>query len=202
MLISGTKEKLLISETVSESCMHCGKNNVINLAIYQKYFHLFFIPFIPLKKTAISTCSHCKEKLFLKEMTISLKENFERIRGYTKTAWWTFIGSIILVGLITNELINDKKKNNRSAILINSPQKDDFYEIKTDDELYTLYKVEYVTKDSVFFKFSKNEYLNSLSLIEAEAQNESNFTKKIYGIARNELKLMLKKEKLLDIDRE
>jgi hypothetical protein len=201
MLIFGTNEKRLTTEAVTDKCLHCNKANVINLSVYQRYGHLFYIPFFPLKKTAVSICSHCKEKLLLNEMTSSLKEDFLRIKSHTRTPWWTFIGSVILIGLIINEQVNDQKKRTSSGGYFNSPKAGDFYEIKTPDDLYTLYRVESITKDSICFTFSKNEYFSQLKLSEEECQQPGNFTSKVYSISRNELKRMFDKETIVDIDR-
>jgi hypothetical protein len=73
--------------------------------VFQRYAHIFWIPFFPIGKTGASQCGHCKQVLKEKEMPSSLKMAFDDVKSRTKTPYWTFAGVAIIVVLIVLDLM-------------------------------------------------------------------------------------------------
>ncbi len=86
--------------------------------VFQKYVHLFWIPFILIGKTAVSQCSHCKLVLKLKEMTPALKVIYEQAKSKNKMPIWTYSGLLLLALAITIGVIDNSKKDAKNAVLI------------------------------------------------------------------------------------
>lgn len=198
MIIYGSRSKELAKEILMDKCQSCGKSNSIDMHVFQKYAHVFWIPFFPLGKTGVSQCDHCKQVLKLKEMPASLKASYENLKSQAKTPIWMFSGLALIAVLVTLVTINEKKKGEKNAQLILAPKVGDIFEIKTKDNHYTLYKVDQVQGDSVFvqpnnYEVNKMTGLNDLKMKE--------YSSDIYGLSKADLKKMLEEGEILDIDR-
>lgn len=79
-----------------------------------------------------------------------------------------------------------------------SPQKGDIYEIRLPDQQYTIYKVDKVEGNTVYF--FENEYTtNKLSGVNKLL--EKPFTTESYPVMKTDLKVMLENDEIMDIER-
>ncbi|TAD81303.1 MAG: hypothetical protein EAY75_17935 [Bacteroidetes bacterium] len=198
MIIYGIKQKLLAKELVTDKCQNCGTQNSIYMHVFQKYAHVFWIPFFPMGKTGLSECDHCKQVLTPKEMPANLTASYESLKAQTKTPIWMFSGLALLAALITMLVISENQKDAKNAQLILTPKSGDIFEVKTKGNQYTLYKVEEVEGDSVFIQPSNYEVNKISGLNDLKKKDYSSDT---YGFSKAELKDMLNKGEILDIDR-
>ena len=198
MIIYGTRNKELAKELITDKCPNCGTQNSMEMHVFQKYAHVFWIPFFPMSKSGVSQCDHCKQVLKVKEMPQGLQQSYETLKAQTKTPPWTFAGLALLVGLIALLIVNDKKKDERNANLILSPKVGDIFEIKTVERQYTLYKVDAVEGDSVFVRVNNYE-TDKISGINA-LKNKS-YSDERYGFSKPAIQEMLRQGEILNIDR-
>ncbi len=81
------------------SCPNCQTQDSFVVTTFGKYFHFFWIPIIPLFKTHVAECSHCKKTYskfeFTSEMNAALKK--ENQLNPIKRPLWHGCGCIILV---------------------------------------------------------------------------------------------------------
>jgi len=202
MLIYGTRSKQLAKEILIEKCQNCGKQNNIEMHVFQKYAHVFWIPFFPMGKTGVSQCDHCKQVLKLKEMPPSVKASYDNLKAQTKAPVWMFSGLALLAVLITIVVISDRKNDEKNAKLVLAPQKGDIFEIKTKDDQYTLYKVDQVNGDSVFVRVNNYETNKATGLAELKRKGDNDYTEEVLPLAKTELKEMLDKGEIIDIERQ
>jgi len=198
MIIYGSKSKELAKEILTDKCQNCGTQNSIDMHVFQKYAHVFWIPFFPMGKTGLSQCDHCKQVLKLKEMPPALTASYDNLKAQTKTPIWMFSGLALVAALIIIGVISDNKKDEKNAQLILTPQVGDIFEVKTKDNQYTLYKVDEVQGDSVFIQ-SSNFEVNKVTGLDDLKKKE--YSDDVYGFSKTELKEMLNKGEILDIDR-
>lgn len=198
MIVYGTRSKELAKEHIVDKCPNCGTQNSIDVYVFQKFAHVFWIPIFPMSKIGVSECSHCKQVLRNKEMPSPLVANYEDIKSRAKTPVWTFSGLALIAVLIVVGFISDKKKDDKNAQLILAPQSGDFFEIKTDKRQYTLFKVDQVEGDSVFVRISNYE-TNKISGLSDLKKKE--FSEDLFGFSKSELKYMLGKGEIIDIER-
>jgi phage terminase large subunit GpA-like protein len=45
------------------TCHHCNSKNSLEMYTFSRYFHVFWIPFFPYRKEALTQCNHCKQIL-------------------------------------------------------------------------------------------------------------------------------------------
>ncbi len=201
MIIYGSRSKQLAKETSIEKCAHCGTQNM-DMYIFQRYAHIFWIPFFPIGKTAVSQCNNCKQVLKQKEMPASLQKEINyTLNTKTKTPVWMFSGLVLLAILITSMVIDSNKKNQRNAALILAPQSGDVFEVRTVDNQYTLFKVNEVQGDTIMLFVNDFQTNKTSGLRDIKGKGDNAYSDEIYAIAKKDLKEMFDEGKILDIDR-
>ncbi|MDB5200650.1 MAG: zinc-ribbon protein [Ferruginibacter sp.] len=201
MIIYGTKAKELAHQTLFEKCPTCGTQNSVEMHVFQKYAHIFWIPFFPIGKTAVSQCEHCKQVLKPKEMPASLKSEYENMKLQHKTPLWMFSGLAAIVVLIGLAMYNGKQTDERNAKWILAPQAGDIYEVKTPDKQYTLYKVDEVQGDSAYFRVNMYESNKLSGLADLKRKGDAGYSEDVYGVSKKDLKEMLEKKEIVGIER-
>jgi hypothetical protein len=198
MIVYGSRSKELAKDILTDQCPNCGKQNSIDMHVFQKYAHVFWIPFFPMGKTGVCQCDYCKQVLTLKEMPASLAISYENLKARAKTPIWMFSGLAVLAILITIGFISDKQNDEENARLILMPQAGDVFEIKLGSKQYTLYKVAQVAGDSVFVQLNNYETNKVAGLNDLKKET---YSEEVLGFSKAELKQMLEKGEIIDIER-
>jgi len=198
MIIYGTRSTELAKRILKEKCTNCETPNSIQLYVFQKYAHVFWIPLFPLGKQGVSQCNHCKQILNHPQFPASLAKDYKDLQAETKAPIWTFAGIVLIVAFIGLAMYNSKVTDELNAQRIAAPQGGDILEIKTKDNQYTLFKVDHVAGDSVFIQMNNYETNKRTGLIDLEKKEYSEL---IYGFSKAELKEMLQKGEILEIKR-
>ncbi len=201
MIIYGTKGEKLAQEIIATTCPNCGEQNSIQMYVFQKYAHLFWIPFFPMRKTGSSHCNQCSQVLKLEDMPPSLMAPYHILKAKTRTPIWMFSGLAIVLLLIIIGVVSDIKKDEKNAKLILTPQIGDIFEIKTKNNQYTLLKIEYVFGDSVYVRFNLYETDKISGINKLQRNGDNAYTQEIYGFSKAELKKMFDDGNILDIER-
>jgi len=201
MIIYGSKNKELAKEVLIDKCESCGKQNSIDMHIFQKYAHVFWIPFFPMGKTGVSQCDHCKRVLKLKEMSPSLRNSYETLKAQTKTPIWMFSGVALIAVLIAVGVVSARENDKKNKKYISAPVVGDIFEIKTPADQYTLYKVEQVRGDSVFVSINQYETNKVSGLGDIKDKGDAAFSEEVMTFSKSELKKMLDDGEIVDVDR-
>ncbi|MES2265761.1 MAG: hypothetical protein V4520_03305 [Bacteroidota bacterium] len=199
MVIYGTQSKAVKTEYIAEPCPNCNTANSIQMHIFQKWAHIFWIPFFPVGKTGVSECTHCRQVLAFKDMTPSLKLSYGNVKSGASTPIWTFSAIPVIAVLIAFVVIHGNQNAERITKMIPALQKNDVLHMKIAENAYSLSKVTRVHGDSVFFVNNKmqTDAVNGLNDLKREAYDTE---ERFLTVA--ELKDLNKKDLLLDIDRD
>lgn len=198
MIIYGTKGKQITKELITDKCPNCGAQNSIDMYVFQKYGHIFWIPFVPMEKTGVSECTQCKQVLEILKMPPYLRTAFVNVKAKTKTPIWTFAGLAavgILIIVVVLQGIKDKELN---AKLVLTPQAGDIYEIKTKDDHYTLMKINKVKGDSVYVNLNNYETDKASGIYKLK---EKGYSEEVLGLSKMDLREMFKEGNVYDIER-
>lgn len=130
MIIYGTKATHVASEILSDTCSNCGTQGSIQMTIFQKYAHVFWIPFFPVGKTGATQCTHCKHVLERKEFPASLYGHYETMKINSRTPRWTFTGLSVITVIIVWGIVSKIENDQKNAVLILTPEAGDIYHIK------------------------------------------------------------------------
>ena len=198
MIVYGTKQKEIAKEFITDKCAHCKSINCIDIHVSQKYAHVFWVPFFPMKKLCYSHCEKCGETIVFNEMVSPLKESAEEVKKMTKAPVWMFSGLVLMLVFIIYGVIIEHRKEVKNKQLVIQPQKGDLYEIKEHVSQYTIYKVDQVEADSVFFNICnfETDRISGLKNLKTKA-----FSEDVLGISKADLSTMLKKGEIIDIER-
>src|SRR5687767_980352 len=133
MIVFGTRVKLLGTKPTTETCNNCGTQHSVQLSIFQKYAHVFWIPFFPLGKIAVSECNHCKQALRTNEFPPSTRLAYDNLKRESKTPLWMFSGLALVAVFVIFTSYESKQNHKKNAALIEAPAKGDLFEVKTQD---------------------------------------------------------------------
>ena len=82
------------------TCPYCTTPDSFTVSTFSKYFHFFWIPIIPLFKTHVAECAHCKKSYATNEFTQEMRRSLEAENGTNpaKRPLWQGCGCLVLVG--------------------------------------------------------------------------------------------------------
>jgi hypothetical protein len=199
MIVYGTRATLLKSEYFFEPCPNCKATNSVQISIFGRYAHIFWIPFFPIGKKGVSVCSNCKQVLKDKDMPDSLKLSYDNLKAHTKTPVWNFSGLGIVALVAIGLTISENHKNDKIGRYLAAPKKGDVFQLKFNDTVYTLYQVAKVDPDTVFFFSGKYQTNTETGLDDLEAKGFD--TDSVEGVSKGALAAMHKKDDIIDIVR-
>ena len=197
MIIFGTRTIQISRETIPLNCSHCDTADGLQMIVFQKYAHVFWIPFFPIQKIKVTECTHCKQVLRYKEFP----DDYKNLQSSAKTPIWIFTGIALLAVLITLIVIIEKENHKRNSQLISVLQKGDIFEIKKTPNQYTLFKVDHIAGDTVFILMSQYETNTPKGLVDIKNKGDEAFILHPMPMLKSELKNMFEKGVLTDIDR-
>lgn len=81
------------------SCPYCSTANSFTVSTYSRYFHFFWIPIIPLFKSSIAECGHCKKSYATANFSPEMNRSFEqeKQRDPAKRPIWQGLGCMVLL---------------------------------------------------------------------------------------------------------
>ncbi|MES2487374.1 MAG: hypothetical protein V4581_15690 [Bacteroidota bacterium] len=199
MIIYGTGGRRIAQHTIKPVCTACEAQNSLQMHIYQRYGHVFWIPFVPSGKTAATQCNRCHAVLQQAYFPDTYMTEYLRLKKESKTPWWAYAGLGLLVIAIASAIIIDRQDDAYDAQIILTPQKNDLYQVKISASEYTLYKVDKVDGNMVYL-FENEFAINQSSGI--DDLKEKPFTKESYPVSKYSLKVMLEKGEIIDVERD
>jgi hypothetical protein len=201
MIIYGSRSIKQAVEHISDACPHCGTTNSTELYVFQKYAHVFWIPFFPMGKTGVSQCNHCKQILKKDEMPSSMLQAYDRIKAQTRVPIWTFAGVALVGVMIAAGFVSDKQKDERNATLIQAPATGDVFEVKTKEGQYTLMKVADVRGDSLLIQLHQYETNKLTGLADLKRKGDAGYTEEVFVVLKDDVKAMVKDGEIIEIIR-
>ena len=108
-------------------------------------------------------------------------------------------GLAVIVLLVGWGLVNSSRNREVNQTLITAPHKGDLYHIRTDNGHYSLLKVQDVAGNSV--KLLANNYEIESETKVQQLNKPENFAADPVELTRYDLKIMLDKEEIVDVER-
>lgn len=97
MILFGRKAHHLgLEEDSSENCKKCGNSKIV-ISVFQKYFHILWLPMFPIKKEAASQCLTCREVLVEKKFSKHHQLIAKELKKKHKSPLWVFVGIFLLL---------------------------------------------------------------------------------------------------------
>jgi hypothetical protein len=197
MIIYGTKAVTVASKNIDTACPHCGTQHAMNLWVVETYGHLFWIPFFPNGKTAVSECRHCKQVLRLNEMPMWLQNEYYELKKTAKVKIWMYSGIALAVVLIIVGVISVQQEKAANKKMVADPRPGDIYELSSGGG-YSLLKVEEIKADTVYAIQSLYESNRSGEMSKIE---EKGFSNEVVPFVKEEIQKMFDDDKIIDVKR-
>ncbi len=194
-VIYGSKKAKIKDYTDNQqSCMYCNANS-LNVKAYKEYFHVFFIPIIPVGNQSFEIrCKKCGE---LNRNTPTI----EYYRNLIKPPFYLYLGIILIATLSAFLLFENINTQKRKKQFVSNPKLGDVYEIRKDQNDTTSYyflKISKISDDTIQLYHNNLEYYSYVSEFD-----ESDFFVKNdeFIMTKNIIKVMLEKGELNNVFR-
>ncbi len=153
-------------------CEFCGEYKC-RYIVSRQYFHLFWIPIIPLgSKEAYGKCANCGQQFY--------NEKTKHYLSMARTPLYLFLGLIFFIFFIGSVIYGSHADNKKKAEYIEHPMAGDEYLIrvdKADGKYYFFMKVDAVTDDSLRLIPGAYEYKRFVSkMVDEDYYNEEYFS--------------------------
>ncbi|KPE52840.1 hypothetical protein [Chryseobacterium indologenes] len=181
-------------------CAHCHSSKTVHLHFYVRYIHIFWIPLIPLYKTGISQCSHCKQSLDKAQMSPQLLAGYAAARKKTRIPLKYYSWPIIAFLFILFALFAVLFENKDTKAWLQQPKSGDIYEMKEDGR-YALYRVKAIKGDSIFMNPHKFTAEKLSELRKLKNDHPESYSDSAIGLTRHELEVLYTSKVLKKISR-
>ena len=182
------------------SCGYCHSTGTVHLYFARRYFHIFWIPIFPAGKTGMSECSHCKQSLRQVQMSPTLQNSYTAASRQVKTSPKYFAG-LILIGLFAGAAtIAAFIGRSNSEAYIQSPKAGDIYEIN-ENGVYTLYRVQAVTADSVSLNPHEYEATSRKKFRALKRDYPDSYANEAFSLSKQSLSAMFGERRISHVNR-
>lgn len=169
MIIYGWRTKdIKKSAPFGESCKECSSHKT-SIVGHAKYFHLFWIPMFPYKKTLEVLCDNCNYLGTPAGLDGRSLEIYKSTKSKVRSPFYMYSGTILIIAAFIYFYMHSADRENQYAEYMQNPQKDDILLIHipndTSDYSYSFLKITRIAGDTVWGSrnaYTYNEYLFKL----------------------------------------
>lgn len=201
MIIYGSRASHLLTAKLDTPCKKCNTENSVRLSIFQKYAHVFWIPFFPMSRVAATECAHCKKVTEENKFSSDEKSAYWKLKENVKTPIWMFSGLALVAFLIAFVFINDKLNKQHSAEYILAPQVGDVYQMKTEAGEYSLAKVSHVNGDTTYLLFHQYSTDKISGLNKLREKGNEGYDSIAFPVETVKLKTLLEDGSIMEVER-
>ena len=201
MIIYGTNGKHYAThELPATPCPVCQAPNALRVDLVSRYAHVYWIPFFPYQKIAVTQCANCQAAWTEKELTPDLAPAVRATKKQSRAPFWNWAGLLLIAAVSLWGYLHGIRDARTDEDLLASPHAGDIYTVRSDSsQRYSLLKVKQVGGNIV--ELLPNEYetedatpLNSLNAPERYGKNS-------FTLTFLDLQIMRHKGQLTDVDR-
>src|SRR4051812_24323375 len=160
MIVYGWRSAVLGTEPISHTCSACNGDSLTFIA-YQKYAHIYWIPFFPLGKQVFLKCARCNHLVERKDMTGEEKAVIAAPLSKARTPVWSFSFCAVLAAVIGGGLALDRRAEFRTAAYHKDPRPGDLVVLRAQLDPAHPFQVVRVNKiegESLDLSFSNYAY--------------------------------------------
>jgi hypothetical protein len=200
MIIYGHRTTKLGEFPILDQCPNCQEQNKINIHVFQRYAHIFWLPFFPMAKKTIAQCEACQQHWETKDMPLVLKNAASNAKANFKTPIWTFSLLATLAIIIFWGVNNSRKHDAEKIKNINAPKIGDKI-LFEENKMFHYNKIIAFSSDSVYMligNMETNKLIKTYKLLDNES---TAFSQDTLIYTKLELQQGLKDKSILDIVR-
>ena len=183
------------------ACPGCATADSLNLSVFSRYVHIYWIPLFPYSKPAVVQCSHCQQAWADKELPAEVRGPAKALKQETRSPLLHWAGLGVIAVLIGGGILAGARDDRENQAYLTAPHVGDIYTVraKEDDKNYSLLKVVGVKGTSV--DVVANEYTIDNNHPIDKLNEPAKYSKEPFSLGQFELKIMQNKGQLTDVDR-
>ncbi|HEU5290386.1 MAG TPA: zinc-ribbon domain-containing protein [Cyclobacteriaceae bacterium] len=202
IILFGSRTGHVKTLKVPGNCKNCATSESVELIVYQRFAHIFWIPVFPIRKIYTTQCYKCKASLVESEIKDSYLSIYQQARKSVSTPFWSFTGPILFGSLVLLITVLGYFKEIKKEFMIHDPQSGDVYKYKLESGEYSLLKVSEVTGDTVYVFMNSYSTYRPTGITKLMNQGRINYSKEAVPKLRSDLIRMFENGEILDIERE
>lgn len=200
MIIYGTTGKHYATQSLAGSCPACRAPGALQTNLISRYAHVYWIPFFPYQKLAVTQCQNCKTAWNEKELDPALAAAVRTAKQGSRAPAWTWAGLAIVAALLLYGFLSGIRNTHTDDTLLASPRVGDIYTVREDStRLYSLLKVQQVGGNVV--ELVANEYQTKDASPLHSLNEPARYSKESFTLTLLDLQIMRRKGQLTDVDR-
>lgn len=200
-MIYGSKARAIWTgqEPTDVACGSCG-GKTLRPRVFQRYFHIFWIPFFPIGKKVFFECARCKQTIEPKEGPAALVPLARKAKAAAKTPKYLFLGLAALVVLVGVAKFQSWAETRHSKAWAASPAVGDLYVLdvtkvlpamEKDTFKYVVARVDKVSSEEVEIVFGSYGYAfptgAEKAIKKGEARKNGYFTAQHLPLERSQI---------------
>lgn len=182
-------------------CDYCDEESEMEYDFKQKYFHLYWIPLIPLKKKTEVCCTKCWHAFETKEFTNEIHKKLNRAKDKypIRTPLWSFTGIFIITLFFCWAFWQSGRHDVEEADYVKNPKKGDVYLVDSASMKYSTFRIDKVDPENVYYtlndttvsKYTKVFFINA----------DRYYTDRKGVLSRRKIEQLYKKDSIMSIIR-
>ncbi|MBG8553675.1 hypothetical protein [Hymenobacter guriensis] len=186
------------------ACPACANAEKMQLSVFSRYAHIYWVPLVPFAKPAVAQCLHCKGTWALGELpaeATDLRQALQALKKQTLAPWWQWSGLLVLLLLAAWGLWASGQNKKDNAAYLAAPRVGDVYTVRKNDSTseYSLLKV--VSTQGNTIELVANEYAIDNAHPLRKLNDPAKYSKEPFSLSRLDLQVMQQKGQLTDVDR-
>jgi hypothetical protein len=202
IIFFGSRTGHLKTLKVQGHCKNCKRTDSVELIIYQKFAHIFFVPIFPIKKIYAAQCFQCKNLFTESEVKEWFALTYTNARRRVHSPLWSFTGLAAVFILVLLISILNYFRSIKNQYMIQMPKSGDIYRYKTEYGEFTLLRVSEVIGDTVYIFTNNYSTTTGTTIRRMIDQTEFDFKKEAIPKLRSDLIDMFENGEITDIKRE
>jgi len=183
------------------ACPSCDTAGSLNVSVFSRYAHIYWIPLFPYSKPLVAQCSHCQQAWEEKALPPAISGPAKDLKKETRAPLLHWAGLGIILVLLGFGAVAGARNDREDKAFLEAPHVGDIYTVraKDGDDTYSLLKVVAVKGPTV--DVVPNEYTINKSDALAELNEPAKYSKESFSLSQYELKVMQNKGQLTEVDR-
>ena len=182
-------------------CPACSTFNTVRTSVYSQYAHVYYIPFFPFSKKALTECQSCQRGWEEKSLPPQLQAAVKTAKQGTRFPLWHWTGvGVLVLGMAWATVAGQRDERDRKAWLA-APRAGDLLTVHSpgDSTRYSLLKV--VSAHGNTVEVVQNEYETDSADPVSELNAPAKYGRESESLTQLDLQIMFNKGQLTDVTR-
>lgn len=183
------------------ACPSCATPEALQLSVFSRYVHIYYVPVLPYSRPAVTQCLHCQQAWDEKALPAAIRPEVQAFKKQFRAPIWHWTGVFLLVVGIVWASVASSRDDKANAAFLAAPRAGDIYTVheKEGDPNYSLLKV--VSAEGNLVELVANQYQVNNSHPIHDLNAPAKYSKESFSLTLLDLRTMQNKGQITDVDR-